>query len=193
MTPLRLAILISGRGSNMAALSRAVSSGELRGLCRIAAVISNEPNAAGIELARDLGHPTVVVPSAGLDTVSYGARLLNALAAIRPDWIALAGFMRIISPEIVARYQDRIVNIHPADTRAYQGPDGYGWAHQAGLDKTWITVHRVDNGIDTGEILEQAEVDLGGAETLDEIRARGLIVEHSLYPRVLARLFTEVC
>jgi len=192
MTPHRLAILISGRGSNMAALSRAVASGELQGRCQIAAVISNEPAAAGVQLARELGHPAMVVPSAGLDTVAYGKRLLDALAEIKPDWIALAGFMRIISPEVVARYRNRIVNIHPADTRAYQGPDGYGWAHEAGLDKTWITVHQVDEGIDTGEILEQAEVDLRGAETLDEVRTRGLIVEHRLYPRVLARLLSEV-
>jgi len=192
MTPHRLAILISGRGSNMAALSRAVASGELQGRCQIAAVISNEPAAAGVQLARELGHPAMVVPSAGLDTVAYGKRLLDALAEIKPDWIALAGFMRIISPEVVARYRNRIVNIHPADTRAYQGPDGYGWAHEAGLDKTWITIHQVDEGIDTGEILEQAEVDLRGAETLNEIRTRGLIVEHRLYPRVLARLLSEV-
>ena len=192
MTPHRLAILISGRGSNMAALSRAVASGELQGRCQIAAVISNEPAAAGVQLARELGHPAMVVPSAGLDTVAYGKRLLDALAEIKPDWIALAGFMRIISPEVVARYRNRIVNIHPADTRAYQGPDGYGWAHEAGLDKTWITIHQVDEGIDTGEILEQAEVDLRGAETLDEVRTRGLIVEHRLYPRVLARLLSEV-
>ena len=192
MTPHRLAILISGRGSNMAALSRAVASGELQGRCQIAAVISNEPAAAGVQLARELGHPAMVVPSAGLDTVAYGKRLLDALDEVRPDWIALAGFMRIISPEVVARYRNRIVNIHPADTRAYQGPDGYGWAHEAGLDKTWITIHQVDEGIDTGEILEQAEVDLRGAETLNEIRTRGLIVEHRLYPRVLARLLSEV-
>jgi len=192
MTPHRLAILISGRGSNMAALSRAVASGELQGRCQIAAVISNEPAAAGVQLARDLGHPAMVVPSAGLDTVAYGKRLLDALAEIKPDWIALAGFMRIISPEVVAQYRNRVVNIHPADTRAYQGPDGYGWAHEAGLDKTWITIHQVDEGIDTGEILEQAEVDLRGAETLNEIRTRGLIVEHRLYPRVLARLLSEV-
>jgi len=192
MTPHRLAILISGRGSNMAALSRAVASGELQGRCQIAAVISNEPAAAGVQLARELGHPAMVVPSAGLDTVAYGKRLLDALAEIKPDWIALAGFMRIISPEVVAQYRNRVVNIHPADTRAYQGPDGYGWAHEAGLDKTWITIHQVDEGIDTGEILEQAEVDLRGAETLNEIRTRGLIVEHRLYPRVLARLLSEV-
>jgi len=187
----RIAVLISGRGSNMSAIARSTQVGLLHGRCSIVSVVSNRVDAPGLAVAEELGLETGVVPSAGLDTDAYGRRLLEALRPLAPDVVILAGFMRYISAEMVAEYPDRILNIHPADTRAYQGPDGYGWAYERRLPTTWITVHRVDAGIDTGAIVAQAEVDLRGAKSLDEVVARGLIVEHELYPEALAQILAE--
>jgi len=187
----RIVVLISGRGSNMEAIARSIEAGVLRGRCRLAAVLSNRPDAPGLVVAERLGLPTCVVPSAGLSTDAYGERLLAAFEHYAPDYIVLAGFMRYLSAAVVGRYPGRILNIHPADTCAYQGPNGYGWAFRAGLATTRITVHRVDAGIDSGEVLARAEVDLRGAETLDEVVSRGLAVEHDLYPNTLAKLLAE--
>lgn len=185
----RAVILISGRGSNMEAIVRASHAGPLRDLCEIVAVLSNRADASGLEAAEMLGVPTGVVPSKGLDTGAYGDRLLEALSVWSPDVVILAGFMRFVSSALVDAYPGRIVNIHPADTCSYQGPDGYGWAAAAGLDETYITVHLVDAGIDTGPILSQQAVDLRGLHTREEILSRGLAAEHGHYVRTLANLF----
>ena len=99
--------------------------------------------------------------------------------------------MRILSPGVIERYRNRIINIHPADTRAYQGIHGYEWAFEQRLEWTKITVHLVDEGVDTGRILAQRDVDLRGASTLDDIKQRGLRVEHALYSEVLRGVFTR--
>ena len=189
MTPPRIAVLISGRGSNMEAIVRATREGILRDRCAISCVIANRPDAPGLARARALGLTTRVVPSKGLGTRAYGRRLLAALAEWHPDYVVLAGFMRVVSSDLVAAYPGKIVNIHPADTAAYQGPDGYGWAAERRLSETLVTVHLVDEGVDTGPVLRQERVSLTGAETKDEIVRRGLAVEHALYSECLAELF----
>jgi len=172
----------------MEAIAREVECGVLAGRCEIAAVLANRASAPGVNAARRDGLPVQVVPSRGLDTEAYGSRLLQTLDALSPDLVVLAGFMRILSADVVAAYRGRIVNIHPADTAAYQGPDGYGWAARERLDRTTITVHLVDGGIDTGPVLCQENVSLVGTSTREEICARGLAVEHRLYSRCLATL-----
>ena len=189
MTLPRIALLISGRGSNMEAILRAAKEGVLRGRCVVCGVIANHPEAAGLAQARRLGVATRIVPSKGLDTCTYGRRLLAALSDWGPDYVVLAGFMRIVSSDLVAAYPGRIVNIHPANTADYQGPDGYGWAAKRRLPETLITVHLVDEGVDTGPVLRQARVSLTGADTKGEIARRGLVVEHALYSACLAELF----
>ncbi len=184
----RLAILISGRGSNMEAIVGAARDGALRGRCTICGVIANRADAPGLSRARALGVASRVVPSEELGTRAYGRRLLTALAEWAPDYVVLAGFMRIVSSEFVAAYLGRIVNIHPADTAAYQGPDGYGWAAEQRLTETFITVHLVDEGVDTGPVLRQVPVSLVGAATKEEIARRGLAVEHAVYSECLAEL-----
>ena len=186
----RIVLLISGCGSNMEALIGHVQHGVLRDRCEVAAVIANR-DAPGLAAAERLGVPVQIVPSVGLGTVAYGIALLEALEKLDPDLIVLAGFMRFISPSMISRYRGRILNIHPADTKAYQGPDGYGWAHEAGLEKTMITVHLVDEGIDTGTVLGQAEVDLHGAESLEAVRRRGLDVEHRFYAEALGNFLSQ--
>lgn len=185
----RVAILISGRGSNMEAILRNVRAGTLA--CEVALVVSSRPEAGGLERARALGFPTAALDARGLSREEFDRRLRALLEPLRLDWLVLAGYLRLLTPEIVRRYRDRIVNIHPADTRLHQGLHGYRWAFERGLASTWVTVHLVDEGIDTGRILAQAEVDLAGARTVEEVERRGLAVEHRLYSEVLGQLFQE--
>lgn len=184
----RVAILISGRGSNLERILCEAETGVLAGRCEVVAVISNRADAGGLAIAERHGIPTRVVPSARRSTVAYGLDLLAALEPFEVDYVVLAGFLRVIAPEMVARYRDRIVNIHPADTAQYQGAHGYEWAFARGLSATTITVHLVDEGVDTGRVLAQRDVELDGARSLEDVVARGLCVEHALYSETLARL-----
>ena len=180
-----IVILISGRGSNMVALVQAVRHGILAGRCEIAAVIASRPGAPGLVLARELGVEAVALDARGMGRESYDDELLAALERSRADVVALAGYMRLLSPRVVARYRGRILNIHPADTARHQGLHGYEWAFNQHLPATKITVHLVDEGLDTGRVLAQREVDLHGAETLADVERRGLAVEHALYAEAL--------
>lgn len=184
--PARLAILLSGRGSNMVALVQAVQSGVLQGLAEVAVVFSNRPDAPGLATAAALGCATVSLPSQGRAREAFDAEAAALLQAYRPDYIVLAGYMRILSPAFIQPFAGRILNIHPADTRQHQGLHAYEWAFENRLPETKITVHLVDEGLDTGPILAQQTVDLGGADTLAEVERRGLAVEHELYARALA-------
>lgn len=184
----RLAVLISGRGSNMEALARSARSGALAPLAQFVVVASNRPEAKGLERARALALPTLCLPSKGRGREEYDAELADRLALFRPDWIALAGYLRILTPAFVRRFAGRIVNVHPADTREHQGLHGYAWAFERALAETKVTVHLVDEGLDTGRIVAQRAVDLRGAGRLEEVERRGLEVEHALYPEALAEL-----
>jgi phosphoribosylglycinamide formyltransferase-1 len=186
----RIAILISGRGSNMEAILRAVCEGALGRLCEVAVVFANRSDAAGLERARAYGVPVACVESRGRTRRGFEKEMLAALEPFRPEWLVLAGFDRVLSPLVVRRYPGRIVNIHPADSTRFQGLGGYEWAFEQGLPETAITVHLVDEGVDTGPILVRERVDLRGVETLAEVKRRGLAVEHALYPRVLEQLFS---
>lgn len=184
----RVAILISGRGSNMAVILREAREGILRDVCEPVVVVSNRADAPGLARARQEGVATLVVPSRKLDRDAYDRALLLALEPYRLDYLVLAGFMRLLGPATIARYRDRIVNIHPADPRLFRGIGGYEWAWQNRLARTSITVHLVDEGMDTGPIVAQEEVSLEGATSLEEVARRGLAVEHALYPRALCGL-----
>ncbi len=187
----RVAILISGRGSNMVALVQAAQNGVLAGRCEIAAVISSRPAAPGLERARELGIETFALDARRLTKDAYDAALLAVLENCRADAVALAGYLRLLSPRVVARYRGRILNVHPADTARHQGLHGYEWAFDQRLPATKITVHLVDEGLDTGRVLAQREVNLRGAETLAEVERRGLAVEHALYPETLKAFLDE--
>jgi len=187
----RLAILISGRGSNMQALARQVRDGVLTGCCEQAVVISSHPDAPGLEVAQQMGIPAVALNSRGMDKSAYDDALLAALEKYAVDVVVLAGYMRILSPRVVGHYRDRILNIHPADTALHQGLGAYEWAFEQRLSSTKITVHLVDEGLDTGTVIAQREVDLHGATTLEEVEHRGLAVEHELYPEALASFLTS--
>jgi phosphoribosylglycinamide formyltransferase-1 len=185
----RIAILISGRGSNMAAILRNAQEGDLGRVCEVALVFANDPAAPGLATAREHGIPTACLASRGRERREFDGEVVALLEPYRLDYLVLAGYMRLLSPVVIDRYRNHIVNIHPADSRAYQGIHGYRWAFERGLERTLVTVHLVDEGIDTGPILAQAEVDLRGAGSLSEVERRGLAVEHHFYSAVLADLF----
>jgi phosphoribosylglycinamide formyltransferase 1 len=187
----RIAIFLSGRGSNMEAISRETREGILADVCEIALVFSNNPYSAGLTSAREAGLDTLCIPSKGLGRRTFDAQLALALARYELDYIVLAGYMRIVSPPLLQHYAGRIVNIHPADTRQHQGLDGYKWAFEQGLETTMVTVHLVDAGLDTGPILDQTTVDLSGLGTVEEVERVGLAVEHKFYSQVLRDLFTS--
>ena len=184
----RLAILLSGRGSNMLALVKSTQTGVLKDLAEIAVVFSNQPDAPGLTAAAAQGCPTAALPSAGRKRETYDAEAAELLQQYRPDFVVLAGYMRILSPAFIQPFAGRILNIHPADTHQHQGLHAYEWAFENHLPETKITVHLVDEGLDTGPIIAQQTVDLRGADTLAEVERRGLAVEHELYAGALAGL-----
>lgn len=184
----RLAILLSGRGSNMLALVQATQSGVLRDLAEVAVVFSNQPDAPGLELAAAHGCPVASLPSQGRKRETFDAEAAQLLQQYQPDLVVLAGYMRILSPAFIQPFAGRILNIHPADTHQHQGLHAYEWAFDNQLPETKITVHLVDEGLDTGPILAQQTVDLRGAATLAEVERRGLAVEHQLYATALRAL-----
>lgn len=188
----RIAILISGNGSNMEAIVRNTQpGGALTGLCEVAVVISNKPEAAGLDKAKSLGTHTVCIPSGGCSRKAFEEGLLLSLASYQADWIVLAGFMRILSEAVTQTYKNKIINIHPADTRAFQGVGGYRWAFEKGLRKTYITVHYVDEGVDTGPIIEQMPVDINSCKNLEEVTKVGLAAEQVFYSKVLRNLLLK--
>ena len=186
----RVAILISGRGSNMVALAKSVRHGALAGCCEIAAVVASRPGAPGLSRAREMGLAVFALDARGMAKDAYDDALLAVLDNGRADVVVLAGYMRILSPRVVERYRGRILNIHPADTAQHQGLHAYEWAFEKRLPATKITVHLVDEGLDTGAVLAQREVDLRGADTLEEVERRGLVTEHELYPEALQEFLT---
>ncbi len=189
--PARLAILLSGRGSNMLALAEAVRAGVLQGLAEIVVVFSNDPAAPGLDSAAALGLPTASLSSKGRKREEFDREVVAILQAYQPDYVVLAGYMRVLSPTFVRAFAGRIVNIHPADTHQHQGLHAYEWAFDNHLPETKITVHLVDEGLDTGPILAQRVVNLVGADTLAEVQRRGLAVEHVLYAETLRELIEK--
>lgn len=184
--PKRVAVLASGRGSNLRALHAAtLPGGVLHGLAEIVFVGGDKPAALALAFAKEHGIPTVGREKTGLTREAWDKAMLADLAPFGVDVVVLAGFMRVLSQAFVEAYAGRIVNVHPADTREHQGLGGYEHAFEARRDETRITVHLVDAGLDTGKILAQRSVDLRGASTLEEVERRGLAVEHMLYPEAV--------
>jgi len=188
----KIAIFISGRGSNMQTIVENCQSGILKGKATVVLVFSNNPTAQGLEYAQEQGIPTAAISSKGIKRTIFDQKVLELLKDYPLDYIILAGYMRVLSEPFVQAYTGKIINIHPADTQKHQGLHAYRWAFEQKLKQTKITVHYVDEGLDTGSIIDQATVDLAGVETLQEARDRGLVVEHQFYSQVLARLFSEV-
>ena len=175
----RLVILISGRGSNMAALIDAVRAGDID--AAIGVVISNRPDAAGLKLAAAAGVATEVVDHrAFADRREFEHSLTTAIDAAAPDLVVLAGFMRILSPAFVARYAGRLLNIHPSLLPAYPGVETHRRALADGVRIHGCTVHFVTSAVDSGPIVAQAAVTVLQDDDEATLAARVLAVEHRL-------------
>ncbi|RNJ76283.1 MAG: phosphoribosylglycinamide formyltransferase [Nitrosopumilus sp. H13] len=181
---LNLGILISGRGSNMEAILKAVRRKKIP--ARPALVLSNKPDAAGLAIAEKLGVRTAVVESRGMSRAEYDRKAMAALAECgvtpRNGLVCLAGFMRIIGPQFVKRYKNRILNMHPALLPAFPGLDAQAQALRYGAKYTGCTVHFVDAGVDTGPVIAQAAVKIMPEDTADTLSRRILRQEHRIYP-----------
>ncbi len=183
----RVAILISGSGSNMVALAQSMQGDHPARPCL---VLSNRPDAAGLGRAQDMGIPTAVVdhrPFKG-DRPGFEAALRAEIDKARPDLIALAGFMRVLTADFVRPYAGRILNIHPSLLPKYKGLDTHTRAIAAGDTEAGCTVHEVTPALDDGPILGQARVPVLRGDTAETLAARILPMEHQLYPLVLRRV-----
>ncbi|MBF9055910.1 phosphoribosylglycinamide formyltransferase [Rhodobacterales bacterium HKCCA1065] len=182
----RVAILISGGGSNMVELLKSMTGDHPARAC---VVLSNIPDAGGLAKAEAAGVPTVVVDHKpfGADRAAFEAEMAKALDQYQPDIIALAGFMRVLTAEFVARYQGRMLNIHPSLLPKYRGLHTHARAIEAGDDIAGCTVHEVTADLDDGPILGQARVSVVAGDTPETLAARVLVQEHRLYPAVLRR------
>ena len=178
--PKRVAILISGRGSNMRALVENASAYD------VALVASNKPDAAGLEWARERALQTWALESKGIGKEEFDRQMSAALDRHGVGTIALAGFMRILSPWFVEEWRGRILNIHPSLLPNYRGLDTHARAIAAGERVSGCSVHIVTEELDAGEVLGQAEVEIEPGDTPQRLEQRVLAAEHLLYPRVLS-------
>ncbi|MFO1399923.1 MAG: phosphoribosylglycinamide formyltransferase [Steroidobacteraceae bacterium] len=182
--PLRLVVLISGRGSNMVAIARACASGTLG--ARVVRVLSDEPAAGGLALARELGLEAGVVARAGFpDRAAFEAALVAAIEAARPDLVVLAGFMRVLSPAFTARYAGRLLNIHPSLLPAYRGLHTHERVLAAGDREHGASVHFVTAELDGGPLVLQARVPVLPGDGVASLSARVQQREHIIYPKVI--------
>jgi phosphoribosylglycinamide formyltransferase 1 len=182
----RVAILISGGGSNMVTLVQSMTGDHP---ARPVLVLANNPDAGGLQKAADLGVDTAVVDHRpfGKDRAAFEAALMEQLSAANPDIICLAGFMRILTPEFTRAWQGRMLNIHPSLLPKYKGLHTHARAIEAGDGEHGCSVHEVTAELDDGPILGQARVPVLAGDTPDELAARVLPMEHKLYPAVLRR------
>lgn len=193
---LRLAVLASGSGSNAESIMAACETGAIP--AEVVALVCNNPGAYCLERANNHNVPALTVNHRDFKSrESHEAEMLLKLHPYRPHVAVLAGYMRMVTGVLLNAFRNPetrlhgVINIHPADTRAYQGTHGYEFAmgmlskFPKRLDQTWITVHFVDEGMDTGPIIRQRPVPMTDDDTIDTLRERGLKVEHQLFPEVV--------
>ena len=186
----KIAVLGSGRGSNFVSLANACNDGSLP--AEIVMVISDIKDARILQLAQELRLPSKFIEPGKYRTkldetaeTDYVATLLNSGA----EWVALAGFMRILKGDFLRAFEQKVINIHPSLLPAFPGLEAWKQAHEFGVRVSGCTVHLVDHGIDTGSILAQGVVPMIEGDTPESLHRRIQEEEHKLYPRTLARLF----
>lgn len=183
--PKRVAILISGRGSNMKALVERANGYE------VVLVACNKPLAPGLQWARKQAIPTWCWDSRGIDKAQWEAALDQTLEDHRIGTIALAGFMRILSPDFTRRWTGRVLNIHPSLLPNYRGLDTHKRAIEAGDTVAGCSIHIVTEELDAGHVLAQSEVPIRAGDTPEALEARVLETEHELYPKALAEFIAQ--
>lgn len=189
MTAARLAVLLSGRGSNFKALVEACGQGALP--AEIGLVVSNVPDAGGLAHARSVGLEAQAVPHKGLTRSEHERQVDDLLRAHRVDWVCLAGYMRLLSPWFVKRWKWRVLNIHPSLLPSFPGLHVHEQVLEYGARVSGCTVHLVDEGVDTGPIVTQRVVAVSDGDDPSSLAQRVLEQEHLAYPEALRRLLTE--
>ena len=185
--PVRLGVLLSGRGSNFLAIAESIRAGKLEGV-EIAVVISNVAEAGGIGKARELGLPTEVFVSKGRTRAEHDAAVAACLRERRVDLVCLAGYMRLLSPEFIAAFSNRILNIHPSLLPAFPGLEAQTQAFNYGVKVAGCTVHFVDEHLDHGAIVLQRAIPVLDADDAHSLAERILGEEHQAYTEAIARV-----
>lgn len=188
MARLRLVVLVSGRGSNLESLLAASKAGQMD--AEVALVVSSRSEAPALAIAAQSGVRTRVVPSEGLAREEHDRLVADAIDVARPDLVLLAGYMRILGRDFLARYRGRMLNIHPSLLPAFPGLDAQRQAHARGARIAGCTVHFVTEEVDAGPIVAQAALAVDPTWSADELRARILSLEHRLYPASVQLLAT---
>lgn len=188
--PARIGILLSGRGSNFLAIAEAIAHGILKGKAEIAVVISNVAEAPGLERARQMGLETALFVSQGRKRAEHDADVAACLRDHNVDLIILAGYMRLLSPEFVAAFPNKILNIHPSLLPAFPGLDAQTQAFDYGCKVAGCTVHFVDEKLDHGVIILQRAVSVEAIEDAHTLAEVLLIEEHQAYPEAIARVLS---
>lgn len=188
MKPLRIAVFASGQGSNFQAMVNAQHSGLLNP-ATVELLVCDKPEAPVVQRAVDAGVDTFVFrPKEYSSREQYELEILGELAQRRIDLIVLAGYMRLLTPTMVNPYMGRMINVHPSLLPAFPGKDAIGQALEYGVKLTGITVHFVDNGMDTGPIIAQQSLPIEAGDTADTLAARIHEIEQMLYPQVVAHI-----
>jgi phosphoribosylglycinamide formyltransferase-1 len=186
----RIAILLSGRGSNMVALAAAVRDGRIAN-AEIAMVLSDQPNAAGLAKAKELGIETLVVERRGRSRAEHDREVVTELQARHIDLVCLAGYMRVLSRGFIEAYRGRILNIHPSLLPLFPGLDAQRQALEYGAESSGCTVHVVDETLDGGPMIAQRVVPVHKDDTVESLSARILEEEHQLYPEAVAMVLSN--
>ena len=186
----RIAILISGRGSNMVALAEAVRDGRIPN-AEIAIVISDQANSAGLVKARELGLETLIIERRGRPRAEHDGEVVAALRARHIDLVCLAGYMRVLSSGFIEAYPGRILNIHPSLLPSFPGLNAQQQALDHGAESSGCTVHFVDETLDGGPIIAQRVVPVHKDDTVESLSARILIEEHRLYPEAVKLVLSK--
>ncbi|HEY7184430.1 MAG TPA: phosphoribosylglycinamide formyltransferase [Blastocatellia bacterium] len=185
----KIGILISGRGSNMLALIRAVADGRIPG-AKVAIVISNVTDAAGLEMARELGIEAVALDHRGKAREEHDRAMAAELRAREVDLICMAGYMRLLSPWFTREFEGRVLNVHPSLLPAFPGLNAQRQAIEYGVKYSGCTVHLVDEELDHGPIIKQAAVPVLPGDTEETLSARILAEEHRVYAEAVALMLS---
>ncbi len=188
---IKLAILVSGRGSNMTAIIDAIEAGKLD--AKVAVVFSNNPEAQGLDTAKSRGIPTASLSHRGMKRQEHEQRVLELLANYEFDYVVLAGYMRVLSETFLQAMKDergffKVINIHPSLLPAFPGAHAYEEAFDYGVRVSGITVHLVDEKVDHGPILAQESFPRYESDDIETFKSRGLALEHKLFPQVLQEI-----
>ncbi len=184
---MKIGILISGRGSNMAAIVEAVESGQIAS-SEVAVVVSDKASAEGLRKAKECSIETLVVEKNGRKRAEHDAEIVAELKKRNVELVCLAGYMRLLSPEFIRAFPDKILNVHPSLLPSFKGFDAQRQAIEYGVKFSGCTVHFVDESLDNGAIIAQTVVEVKDDDTMETLAARILECEHALYVESVARI-----